>query len=357
MRILKIKLNELSAFCGSRLFRSFAVKPISPLRVDSYLNNPRANGNDTVLYLLLAGDELIAFRTILPDYVLFQGEVIKFGWCSGTWVAPEHRGQKLSIQLLDAVWEDWKGCLMFTNYTHLSERNNLSTHKFDLLEERSGLRFYLYPHLNQIYKDRSGYNKIKFILPLLSFGISTVSFIKSFIYKIFYSKTNYVEIAGLDQECRNCLEKYPDTFFNRKEKELDWIIQYTWITQFNQEDFVYPFSYLKKDYSLKVVKIRKENTFAGFFIYTIIQSNMKILYYFMEASLLPRMIDVVSQLAMKKKIEHLTLLNPPLARLFKKENKCFAFSKNYISNIYSSWTVSNERSLTIFDGDGDNCFT
>jgi hypothetical protein len=357
MRILKIKLNELSAFCESRLFRFFSVKPISPLRVDSYLNNPRANGNDTVLYLLLAGDELIAFRSILPDYVLFQGEIVKFGWCSGAWVTPRHRGQRLSIQLFDAVCEDWKDGLMFTNYTYLSERNYLSTHKFNLLEERIGLRFYLFPHLNQIYKNRSGYSRIKFILPFLSFGISTVSFIRSFIYNIFYSKTNYVEMAGLDRECRNYLKKYPDTFFNRREKELDWIIQYPWITQSNQEDFVYPFSYLKNNYSLKVVKIMEENNFSGFFIYTIIQSKMKILYYFMETNLLPRMIDVVSQLAMKEKIEYLTLLNPPLARLFKKKNKCFAFSKGYISHVYSSLSVSNESSRTIFDGDGDYCFT
>jgi GNAT superfamily N-acetyltransferase len=357
MNILKIKLNELSAFCESRLFRSFPVKPVSPLRVASYLNNPRANGDDTVLYMFVADSKLIAFRTILPDYVLSQGKTVRFGWCSGTWVDPEHRGQKLSKRLLLSVMEDWRHALMFTNYTLLSEQNNLSTRSFNRQVQRTGLRFYLYPNLNQIYMGRNNYDKIKCLLPFLSFGISALSYVRSSIYHFFCSKMNYTEQDDLDQECKNYLKTCPETFFNRKEKDLDWIIQYPWVTQTGQDDCVYPFSYLKKDYSLKVVKMGKENTFSGFFIYTIIQSKMKILYYFMDADMLPRMLDVVFQIALKNRIEYLTVLDFRLAWLLKRRNNCFAFSRSYTSHIYSSIVVSKEGFQTVFDGDGDYCFT
>jgi hypothetical protein len=355
MELLKIKLDELKAFCDTDLFRQFPIKPISPLRVESYLNNPRANGTDFVLYLFILNDEIVAFRSILPDTVLLQGEKIKFGWCSGVWVKPEYRGEKRSTSLLKEIIKDWDGRLMFTNYVGSSERCNLLSGNFELLKERKGFRFYLYPDFNKILSNRKNYSRLKFILPLLSMCVCSISFFKS----LFHSqlKNKYVELNKPDHECEHHLRNISDSFFNRKAEEINWIIRYPWVTETSQDDYVYPFSYSKINHRLRIVKVFEKESFAGFFIYTIIDLKMKIPYYFINDDHLHLLIEAVTQIAIKEKVAFLTLLDSRLVSLFRKKNSCFVFSKPFVSNIYSSFGHQNIDDALIFDGDGDNCFT
>ncbi|MDR1632895.1 MAG: hypothetical protein LBR97_08495 [Dysgonamonadaceae bacterium] len=355
MDLIKIKLKDLRTFCHSDLFNKFSIKPISLLRVESYLNNPHANSEDYCVYLFVENDELITFRTILSDYVVVHGEKIPFGWCSGVYVKTEYSGQKLSVSLLNEVIKDWKNRLMFTNYAQASEHCNLSTGSFKILQQRTGLRFYFYPDFNRIYKDRANYHQIKWILPLLS----VVSCGMSRIYRLihFWKKRHYTEMQSPDEECIKCLDNHPNTFFNRKAAEISWIIQYPWIMQSDGNDFSYPFSCRKKSYKLRVCKIFDKDRFAGFFIYTLIESQMKIIYSFVGKTDWNRMADVARDIAGKNRIEYLTILDPEIARFLKHEWGFFILSKQYTSNIYSSLHIENSDNKTIFDGDGDNCFT
>jgi hypothetical protein len=307
--------------------------------------------------MFVAKGELIAFRSILPDSVIYQESPIKFGWCSGVWVKPEYRGQKLSNLLLMEVLKDWSERLMFTNYAVSSERNNLLTNRFRLFQERKGARFYFYPNFNRICAGRKNYDKIKFFLPVLSSAIAAMSFFRSLIYNLSEKKTNYIELDYPDHACKQYINQFPDTFFNRKMQEINWIIHYPWVTTSFHDDLVYPFSYSKINYTLKIVKMWDKNMFAGFFIYTIINSRMKIPYYFTGKDRLHLISGIVNHLAKKEKIEYLTLLDKRLVSLFKKKNHCLAFSKSYTSNIYSSFELPLENPPFIFDGDGDNCFT
>ena len=343
MDLLKIQLGELEKFCESSLFQGFSTKPISPLRAVSYLKNPRARRDDNVLYLFVENNELIAFRTILPDSVVYQGETITFGWCSGTWVRPENRGQKLSVLLLNEVRKDWNDRLMFTNYASASEYCNLGTQAFHLLKERVGRRFYLYPNPNER------------LSPVLSAFVKGVSSFKSLFYAS--KSVDFVEFSDLDQECVAYLQSFPDTFFNRKECELQWIMQYHWISSSVRKDFVYPFSYFRKEYLFRIVKLYEHGEFAGFFIYTLIDSKMKIIYPFVPKAQWKLLVKAVAVLVKKHHIEYLTLLDPEMSCFFKQKANFFAFSKSYTSHIYSTLAISNEENRLIFDGDGDNCFT
>jgi GNAT superfamily N-acetyltransferase len=356
MDLVKIQLKDLKTFCASELFRQFDVKPISPLRLESYIHNPRANGEDIVLYMWLADKKLIAFWLILPDYIETHTEKIRFGWCTGAWVNPNYRRQGLSTSLLHASYQDWQGRLMFTNYSKISEDMFDHTHQFPALAKRNGLRFYLYPDFNQLYKNRSGYGKIKWLLPVVSLGVSTVSRLKSLFYRKNKSITS-VELDGLDAECRTWLENYPDTFFNRKSEELDWMMRYPWVTQSPQTLCAFPFSYIKSNVRLRILKVFENQRFAGFFIYTIIDAKMKIIYHFLEENDWHLMVSIVSEIARKYKIEYLTVLDTHLSRFFKQEKTCFAVTKSYNMHIYSSLGLANQPCKPIFDGDGDNGFT
>jgi GNAT superfamily N-acetyltransferase len=356
MELIKVKLNELKAFCDGDLFRAFSPKPLSPLRVASYLNNPRANPDDIVLYLYVENEQPVAFRSILPDSILLQGKETRFGWCSGVWVSPGHRGQKLSQRLLIEVFRDWDDRLMFTNYTKTSEHCNTATGKFRIIKQRTGLRFYLYPNFNRICRGRKHYRYIRPVLPLLTVLTGAVSFVQSLIGTRNRTE-HYVELPGLDEECKAHLDQFPATFFDRKARELTWMIQYPWVMPDDHAGFVYPFSYAGIHYRLRVVKIMEGNRFAGFFIYTVVHARMKVICHFVREDQYDRMAATVFALAKKNRIEYLTALDPAMAQRLKKSNRCFAFAKSYTSHIYGSWEVPNENRLLIFDGDGDNCFT
>jgi len=349
MDLIKIKLNELETFCNSAVFQAFPIKPISPLRVKSYIENPHANANDIVLYMYVEGDEVIAFRTFLSDCI---GKSKPFAWCSGTWVKADCRGQKLSVKLLHEALSDWDNRLMFTNYAAASEHCYLTTRQFKILKNRTGFRFYLYPNFSEIYKERK--HRLKLLFPLLSTATWGISFLKSLLP---VNVPKFVELNTLDEDCRKYLWSFSKTFFNRKEIELEWIVKFSWITSDEHNDFVYPFSFSGIDYSLKIVKIFDNDFFVGFFIYTIINSKMKIIYHFLDNDKINLMVNAVTALAQKNKIAYLSILDPLLANRFRKKERCFAFSKQITSHIYSSFDIANEQNLTIFDGDGDNCFT
>jgi hypothetical protein len=67
--IKKIRLRELSAFKESLLYKGLEVIPISSNRIESYVNNPRADEEDVVLYLAFEGEKLVGFRTIFADTI------------------------------------------------------------------------------------------------------------------------------------------------------------------------------------------------------------------------------------------------------------------------------------------------
>jgi GNAT superfamily N-acetyltransferase len=355
MDLIKIKLKALKTFCNSDLFNRFSIKPISRLRVESYLNNPRANTEDYCVYMFVENDDLIAFRTVLSDHIVAGGKKIPFGWCSGTYVKPEYRGKKLSVSLLNEAVKDWKNRLMFTNYAPPSEHCNLSIGSFKVLQQRTGLRFYFYPDFNLIYRDRANYRKVNRILPLLSAACCRMSDINRLIH--FWKKPHYTETPFLDEECIKWLNNYPATFFNRKEAEIKWIIQYPWIMRADGNDFPYPFSFRKKSYKLLMCKIFDKKRFAGFFIYTLIESQMKIIYSFIGKTDWNLMATAARNIALKNRIAYLTILNPEIARFLKNKWGFLILSKHFTSNIYTSLDIENSGNQTIFDGDGDTCFT
>ena len=285
--------------------------------------------------MLIEKDEIIAFRTLLPDSV----NGIKFCWMSGSYVNPAHRGKKLSQKLLESVFEDWDNFAV-TNYTPISIHTHLSTQKFQLLRKRNGRIFYFYLRYNNH--------------PLLSFLLRTITHIK---VALIYKKINYTEIQSLDDECDKFLNNYPETFFNRKEQEIKWLLEYPWITSEKHDNFIYPFSYAGIKNKTGIVKIYSENKFEGFFIYKIIADKMQVPYFFIKKKCYAKAIKIISQIAVKNRVGILKILDTEIAKIFKNTAHLHAFSKKHSSNIYASFNFKDRENLQIFDGDGDNYFT
>ena len=98
-----LKSHQFKAFSGDK-----TVVPFSPLRLTSYLQNPRAEKRDHVLFEMRHKERLIAYRTLLPDcFFDHSGNPHRFAWLSGNYVDPEYRRQGISTRLLQLADFSW----------------------------------------------------------------------------------------------------------------------------------------------------------------------------------------------------------------------------------------------------------
>lgn len=121
LSISKIALKELILFINETGLIENEFLPISKVRAISFMANPRANSNDNVLYQAHWNEKLIAYLTVLPDIAFIKGHTIPFAWISGAWVHPNFRRQGIATKLLDTVVANWKGMLMATNFSKITE--------------------------------------------------------------------------------------------------------------------------------------------------------------------------------------------------------------------------------------------
>ena len=100
MRIEKYNASRLKEFLDSDIYREMPVVPVSLQRAESWLNNPRMKPEDILLYIGFEGDDMIAYRSILPD----RHSEIRFGWLSGNWVLQDHRRMGLASKLFKEAY-------------------------------------------------------------------------------------------------------------------------------------------------------------------------------------------------------------------------------------------------------------
>ena len=138
MDLISYTLEDLKSHQFQAFYSNKEVAPLSPLRLQSYLKNPRADQRDHILFELRHKDRLIAYRTLLPDcFYDHLGNSHRFAWLSGNYVDPEYRRQGYSTRLLQLAEEHWDGRLMYTNYAPVSKAVYDQTGQFRVLNSKT----------------------------------------------------------------------------------------------------------------------------------------------------------------------------------------------------------------------------
>lgn len=359
-QVIRIRLDELEAFVGSRLFHSLDVKPISLQRALSYMHNPNGKPEDVVLYMVTKGETLAAFRTVWAGKLKNDNRELRFGWCSGSWVAPAYRGKGMSVMLLREAYADWQTRLMFTNYSPGGQSANLSSGLFVPLYTHKGIRAYFpsaYPAI--LAKRGTGW----FLLPIAKV---LASLLGSF-WKLIGSYSSPVNPVGytfevLDMPDKECLEIADSisetTFFGRGSADLEWIFRYPWVTPDPLvPDFSYPFSSYSGEFSLKVVKIKENSVTSGFFIFSEREGHLKSHHFYLSSRDFLAAAFWIRAYCGKNQPDFVTILHPEISREVRKHWFPFFYVKGYGQTIYSTFHMSQSADQAIQDGDGDYIFT
>lgn len=350
----KVKLSELKDFIASRPFSPHSVIPISPTRVLSYIKNPKASPSDIVLYYIEKDTEIIAFRTVWADTVMVEGKPTKFGWCSGNWVSTKYRRQGLSGHLLKAMFTDWNGKLMFTNYAPESEAGYLKTNLFTTKLLRNGIRFYFNANLIELFVHRSKSFVKKTVISLVNVLYRWVYHFKRVLFFPYSFKGYNVEIE----------KTYSNQFFfenqlsvfGRNTTDFLWIFDYPWLENGEEKKENYPFSWKTNGFEYSFISLKKEDEPICSFIISNREGAVKLLYWNSRSESKELIAKWIANYCHRFIVKTMTIIDHELAMAVKKTRNPFVASKGFTMNIYSTFEFDSAN-RKIFDGDGDYIFT
>ncbi len=357
LTLKKITINEIPDFINSELYKSLNVKPISEPRAKSYFNNPRALAMDPVIYLLFSKDQFLGFRTILPDLVKTKNDEIRFGWCSGNWINPDHRRKGYSKLILDEAYKDWQYKLMYTNFAKESHLLYNKTSYFRILQKRTRTRFYGDVDVKEILKNRKHYNWIKPVLPGINLFFKLAFLLKKSVFVPYKLKDFSINIKHHPTPDFFSEPIVPKGLFARSQQEFKWASDYPWLSDANEYKSInYPFSLYEPDHKIWYLTIYKHNQVTGKLILSTRNKQMKLLYNYApnNAQIAAK---AIINLCHEKNMKTFSVMDPQISKQIVKLKKPFIASKRYQMGIYSTFEINDSKDISIHDGDGDYIFT
>jgi hypothetical protein len=350
--IKKISIKEVKSFITSDLFAELDIKPISPNRAQSYINNPHCAPDDNVIYMLFIEKNLVCFRTVLPDLIKINGQNQNFAWLSGNYTKPEQRRKGFSKLLLEEITKDYHGKLAYTNYAPESHQLYSDTGDFKCITTRNGSRFYGKININNYVS--KGKTLLKILAPIINILIGFATWIKRLLYKTDKS----IQIQSHTNEMP---ESFPELFQNNKQllnrstKEFEWIFKYPWLTTKKEfESYNYPFSFYTEHYNYHFLQVTKKNENTSLILLER-DGNIKLSYANYTDKYLAA--KTILDLCYKTKAKSLTILNNELSQTIISQQIPFIKRKPFNMGIYTSFPIENPDQYSFQDGDGDNIFS
>lgn len=336
------------------------VSPLSPLRLRSYLTNPRAKPSDAVLFELRQKDRLVAYRTLLPDlYRDSGGNFRRFAWLSGNWVDPAFRRKGYSTRLLREADSRWEGRLMYTNYAPASKAVYDHTGQFPVLQERPGKRFYLRAAAEDLLGDRLGSRA------LLRFGDQAVNLLlerKLGKYAAVDPEDCRIEkVTRLGGKHKDLVDSMLETsLFGRNSEVFNWILEYPWVEEGSREKTNYHFSYRSDRFENILLAFTHKNQSRGLLWMVVHNRALTVPYLFAQSeSLLPLMAEKVVQTMISQQSAYATIRHKALATQLELHNNLFLNMRKMPQLIFAHKNIEMQvpRDRDMQDGDGDVVFT
>jgi GNAT superfamily N-acetyltransferase len=335
--------------------------PVSPLRLESYIHNPRADGSDAVLFEAYLGKRLVAYRTLLPDaFHDARGRLQRFAWLSGNYVDPGHRRQGLSTRLLQMAEEKWDGRLMYTNYATASKALYDRTGRFILLAERTGSRFYLRSATSELLRGRLNIPKV-----FLQSGDRLVNF----LMKNRLRRTEDADpgcqaenITDFNDTLRELIGRVQKgTLFGRDADIFNWILEHPWITDGNADPIPYHFSYSAFLFRNIRIQLNRKGSSGPAFMWMVLNNQKLTIPYVItdDPEYFPCMADQVIQTMINNGSAYTTIRHPGLHHEMMNRRKWFLAVRPMPQLLFVHDSLAGEIPIqrVIQDGDGDVVFS
>ncbi len=353
-------ISELQDYLNSDQYLHSDILPVSPERVCSYLNNPRAEAQMPVLFTLTENGKLVAYRTLLPDQFNDGTQQVTFAWLSGAFVAPDYRRKGLSTLLLKVAGEAWNSKLMFANYAPAAKAVFDRTEAFTQFAVRPGRRYYMRSSLTTLYRERIGASRLLKFADNVVNGMHDLS-LPSDQFPL-PTGTSAEQIDTPDEQFKKLFAQFNGgSLFRRGAAEFEWIRSFPWVTEDTNVRLPgrYHFSRIVSLYRNIWYRIENESGTAFLWI-TIVNEKLSVPYFFYSDQL-----HVVAgrQLVLNAMLNHrcawVTIRHPELGPVLGTRKNLFILSRNMPQRYFAHRTIAPSIPLNpvIHDGDGDAVFT
>lgn len=365
MQLAEITVAELPDFVNSSLWNQLTPKPLTSLRAISQFHNPRASGIDTALIIAYEDNNLIGLVGLLPN--LINGQVGQIANSNTCWWVDPVKGKQLAIPLFLKAFAKCNQRMFMTNCTPHTLSILQKTSWFEFPETEPGRRGFLKFNLHEVIPVKFPATlKLKPLLKTMDLTINLllIPFRKINRFRFTKNVPQVEYLDSLNQELYSFIETHSQNeFIRRSGAELEWIMQYPWIMKkANDNSFSsveYPFSHLVKNFEQYFVKITESGQTIGLLFISIRDGHFKVPYAYFQEKDGSRILKVIYQQAVLKKVVTLTVFCPKLAKLMDSAAHPFIFKKKIKRLIAISKHLSAfyQQYPEIQDGDGDVVFT
>jgi hypothetical protein len=366
LRIEKKTIRELAALVDSGWLDRLAVLPISSLRAQSYINNPCADPEDTVLYLGYLDEALVAYRSMLVDRLTHGEGATKFAWHSGTWVREDCRRRGYSTMLQQEIERDWANKLCYTNYAPAAKLLMDRTGNYVCWQTLEGQRFYRRFCLAEILPARHTiFQKIKGVLKALDWLLNLFNDLRIQRGRHPEDIRGVTRILSPDSKDLAFIQKCQSNASMRHEPAIwKWIYAYPWAdksAQSEEEQSRYYFTVWREDFQQSIYRFTNEqDEITGLLMLLIKDRKMKITYAFFEVVETEKITSCLKKAMAEGGVDTVTCFDPVLIKILASIRPQFWYHKPQSHKIFmhKKWhsTLNNPQSIPVLYGDGDVVF-
>ena len=365
MLIKEIKVAELPDFVKSDLWQQLIPKPITELRAISQFHNPRANASDVALIIAYENQNLIGLVGLFPN--LINGQAGQTAYSNSCWWAHPKKGKQLAIPLFLKAFALCSQRMFMTDCTPHTKSILEKTNWFEFPNTNPGTRGFMKFNLHEIIPVKLP--STRKLTPLLKLIDQMFNFVLSPYRKVvsFRFNQNILTVeqpTSLNEELYTFIDNHSQNEFSRRSgKELEWIMQFPWIKTKNDDQpttsIKYPFSYIVESFEQYFIKITSSDLTIGLLFISVRDGHMKVPYAYFNEKDAHKILKVIYQQTMLKKVITLTVFCPQLVDVMDSVPHPFIFRKKIKRLMAISKQLSDlyQKYPQMQDGDGDVVFT
>lgn len=290
MKILEIAVKDLQHFLNVPLYQAFKTIPLTPERMLSQINNPRARADDIVLIVALTDENNLAgFVGMVPDEGHSADGSFRFAWNSCWWVDPVY-GKGIALKLFYKSIQAWEGQYMITDLTEYTRNIVKKTGLFIFTKPKKGIYLKIRSDFSLKAKVNS---KIWCIMQIfLALSDTLINSIEKQRLSWWQKKNALADItvqyiSHFEPTDINLIQRLnKDELCRRGNAEFEWINSFPWLTCEIQSEWkgrFYPFSWLCRQFKTEFIRILQDNEIIGLAMLTCRDGVYKIPYaYFIR---------------------------------------------------------------------------
>jgi len=331
--------------------------PVSRTRILSYVNNPRLQGDDILLYTAEREGKLVAYIAVLPDFMRAgrNGETIPFGWPSTWWADRDAALGPAASLLLFRALADWKGAIALSGFSTEAKEVFLASRRFKDLKVYDYTAFAIY--LPGKFKGmRYPAGPINALLRQKNRRYANRPARKGLSWEL---------VDSIDETTdRFITEQTRDDLFPRDGALFGWLIKYPWVTETTAEDRQpgsemerYFFMCRADRFRQLPYKISRDGELIGFIFFTLRDDFLIVKYAIFPDDELEAIKECVQAITIEVAPHFLWSADDRLTGALEGDRMFYLASKHFDNPFYIGKQLEYDESARLHYGLGDRVMT